>query len=142
MEDAAVRAVPCALECAWLPCVGVAFTGHPRPLPKTKYLPRYRSVRYHPTSQTIYNSYLDQDFNTIRRCLGILGRNASTSIIDTSLYGDITIELTLAPAGLLMLSPPVGTLATLHQRQIQRLIYLLQAVQVQQQLQPLELVIL
>ena len=44
--------------------------------------------------------------------VGILGGNASTSIIDTSLYGDIVIEITLAPAGVLMLSPPVGTLAT------------------------------
>ena len=26
LEDAAVRAVPCALEGAWLPCVGIAFT--------------------------------------------------------------------------------------------------------------------
>ena len=40
MEDAAVRAVSCALEDDWLPCVGVAFTGHPRPLPKTKHMPR------------------------------------------------------------------------------------------------------
>ena len=48
MEDAAVSAVPCALVGAWLPCVGVAFTGRQRPLPKTKYLPRYRSVRCHP----------------------------------------------------------------------------------------------
>ena len=30
MEDAAVRAVPSALEGAWLPCAGVAFTGHPQ----------------------------------------------------------------------------------------------------------------
>ena len=51
LEDAAVRAVPCALEGAWLPCVGVAFTGHPRPLPKTKYLPRYSSVKCHPNTQ-------------------------------------------------------------------------------------------
>ena len=49
MEDAAVRAVPCALEGARLPCVGVAFTGHPRPLPKTKHLPRYCSVRCRPS---------------------------------------------------------------------------------------------
>ena len=51
LEDAAVRAVPCAFEGAWLPCVGVAFTGHPRPLPKTKvtkHLPRYCSVRCNP----------------------------------------------------------------------------------------------
>ena len=41
-----------------------------------------------------------------------LGGNASTSIIDTSLYGDIVIEITLAPAGVLMLSPAVSTLAT------------------------------
>ena len=43
-----VSAVPCALVSAWLPCVGVAFTGHPRQLPKTKHLPRYRSVRCNP----------------------------------------------------------------------------------------------
>jgi ABC-type multidrug transport system ATPase subunit len=36
---------------------------------------------------------------------GLLGPNASTTIIDTSLYGDITIEITLAPSDVLMLSP-------------------------------------
>jgi hypothetical protein len=35
------------------------------------------------------------------------------SIIDTSLYCDITIKLTLAPSDVLMLSNPIGTLATL-----------------------------
>ncbi len=50
--------------------------------------------------------------STIRKWLGILGGNANTLIIDTSLYGDITIEISLAPAGVLMLSPPVGTFAT------------------------------
>ena len=40
---------------AWLPCVGVAFTGHPRLLPKTKHLPRYRSVRCHPILLIIPN---------------------------------------------------------------------------------------
>jgi hypothetical protein len=64
------------------------------------------------TSQKVDNSHLDQDFYTIRQWLGILGGNSSTSIIDISLYGDITIEITLAPAGVLMLSSPVGTLAT------------------------------
>ena len=75
-------------------------------------LQRYAGFPVGCTSQTVDNSYLDQDVYTIRQWLGILGRNASTSIIDTSLYGDITIEITLAPAGVLMLSPPVGTLAT------------------------------
>ncbi len=64
------------------------------------------------TSQSVDNSFLDQDTCTIRQWLVIFGGNASTSIIDTSLYGDITIDITLAPAGVLMLSPPVGTLAT------------------------------
>ena len=64
------------------------------------------------TSDTTISSHLDQDVYTIRQWLGILGRNASTSIIDTSLYGDITIELTLAPSDCLILSAPVGTLAT------------------------------
>ena len=50
------------------------------------------------------NSFADQDNYTIRQWLGILGGNASTSIIDTSLYGDITIEITLAPSDCLMLS--------------------------------------
>jgi hypothetical protein len=62
------------------------------------------------TSQSVDNSSLDQDSYTIRQWLGILGGNASTSIMDTSLYGDITIEITLAPAGVLILSPPVGAL--------------------------------
>ena len=38
------------------------------------------------------------------------GGNASTSIIDTSLYGDITIEITLAPSDVLMLSPTTPAL--------------------------------
>ena len=75
-------------------------------------LQRYAGFPVGCTSQTVDNSYLDQDVYTIRQWLGILGGNASTSIIDTSLYGDITIEITLAPAGVLMLSPPLGTLAT------------------------------
>ena len=58
------------------------------------------------------NAWADADSYTIRQWLGILGGNASTSIIDTSLYGDITIEITLAPSDCLMLSAPVGTLAT------------------------------
>ena len=53
---------------------------------------------------------MDQDWYTIRQWLGILGGNGSTSIIDTSLYGQVDIEINLAPAGILMLSPPVGTL--------------------------------
>ena len=62
---------------------------------------------------SINNTHLDQDNYTIRQWLGILGGNASTSIIDTSLYGDITIELTLAPCDCLMLSPvPVLTAFT------------------------------
>ena len=50
------------------------------------------------------NGYQDQDDYTIRTWLGLLGPNASTTIIDTSLYGDITIEITLAPSDVLMLS--------------------------------------
>ena len=57
-------------------------------------------------------AFQDQDAYTIRQWLGILGPNASTTIIDTSLYGSVVVEITLAPAGVLMLSPPVGTLAT------------------------------
>ena len=48
------------------------------------------------SDQTVDNSHLDQDLYTIRQWLGILGGNASTSIIDTSLYGDISIEITLS----------------------------------------------
>jgi hypothetical protein len=55
---------------------------------------------------------LDRDNYTIRQWLGILGGNASTSIIDTSLYGDITIEITLAPSDVLMLSPATPALTS------------------------------
>jgi len=71
-------------------------------------LQAYRGFPVGCTAQSGDNSHLDQDFYTIRQWLGILGGNASTSIIDTSLYGDVVIELTLAPAGVLMLSPPLG----------------------------------
>ena len=86
------------------------------PSNKTTYnngqLQRYAGFPVGCTSQSVDGSFRDEDSYTIRQWLGILGGNASTSIIDTSLYGDITIEITLAPAGVLMLSPPVGTLAT------------------------------
>ena len=58
------------------------------------------------------NGHLDQDNYTIRQWLGILGGNASTSIIDTSLYGDITIEITLTAGDALMLSPVTPTLTS------------------------------
>ncbi|MEI6628856.1 MAG: hypothetical protein WCN27_05600, partial [Alphaproteobacteria bacterium] len=74
---------------------------------------RYSGYPQGCTTDTSTNAYLDQDNYTIRQWLGILGGNASTSIIDTSLYGDITIEITLAPSDVLMLSSPIGTLATL-----------------------------
>ena len=63
-------------------------------------------------SDTVSNGFADQDNYTIRQWLGILGGNASTSIIDTSLYGDITIEITLAPSDVLILSPVTPTLTT------------------------------
>jgi hypothetical protein len=59
------------------------------------------------------SSYADQDTYTIGQWLGILGGNASTSIIDTSLYCDIMIEISLSSSDVLMLSNPVGTLTTL-----------------------------
>jgi hypothetical protein len=64
------------------------------------------------TSQSTGNSHLDQDIYIIRNWLGILGGNASTQIIDTRLYGSIVAEITLDQAGILMLSPPVGTLTS------------------------------
>lgn len=63
-------------------------------------------------TDTTSNGFADQDNYTIRQWLGILGGNASTNIIDTSLYGDITIEITLAPSDVLMLSAAPPTLAT------------------------------
>ena len=85
-----------------------------------------------PSNKTIYNNgqmnryagfpigctsdanggHLDQDNYTVRTWLGLLGPNASTTIIDTSLYGDITIEITLAPSDVLMLSPVTPTLTS------------------------------
>ena len=73
---------------------------------------RYAGYPLGNTSDTTSNSFADQDTYTIRQWLGILGGNASTSIIDTSLYGDITIEITLAPSDVLMLSPATPTLTT------------------------------
>ena len=73
---------------------------------------RYAGYPLGCTSDTTSNGYADQDYYTIRQWLGILGGNASTSIIDTSLYGDITIEITLAPSDVLMLSPLTPTLTS------------------------------
>ena len=71
---------------------------------------RYAGFPLGNTSDTTSRSFADQDTYTIRQWLGILGGNASTSIIDTSLYGDITIEITLAPSDVLMLSPTTPAL--------------------------------
>ena len=73
---------------------------------------RYAGYPLGCTSDTTSNGFADQDNYTIRQWLGILGGNASTSIIDTSLYGDITIEITLAPSDVLMLSATTPTLTT------------------------------
>ena len=48
-------------------------------------LQRYAGFPVGCTSQSVDNSFQDQDWYTIRQWLGILGGNASTSIIDTSL---------------------------------------------------------
>jgi hypothetical protein len=56
--------------------------------------------------------HLDQDNYTVRTWLGLLGPKASTTIIDTSLYGDITIEIALAASDVLMLSPALETLTS------------------------------
>ena len=63
---------------------------------------RYAGFPLGCTSDTV--GVKDQENLCIRQWLGILGGNASTSIIDTSLYGDITIEITLATSEILMLS--------------------------------------
>jgi hypothetical protein len=53
----------------------------------------------------------DQDDYTIRNWIGFF--QGSTSIIDTSMFGQIDIEITLAPAGVLMLgkAPDSSTIA-------------------------------
>jgi hypothetical protein len=58
------------------------------------------------------NEHLDQDNHTVSTWLGLLGPNAITTIIDTSLNGDMTIEIALAPSDVLMLSPTTPTLTT------------------------------
>ena len=73
---------------------------------------RYAGYPHGNTNDTVGNSAWDQDYYTIRQWLGFLGGNTSTTIIDTSLYGDITIEITLAPSDVLMLSNPTGTLTS------------------------------
>ena len=45
----------------------------------------------------------DEDQYSVRNWLGLLGPNASTTILDTSMLGEVTIEITLAPSGVLML---------------------------------------
>ncbi len=48
----------------------------------------------------------DQDDYTIRNWLGFF--QGSTSIIDTSMFGPIVLEITLAPSGVLGLGAPTG----------------------------------
>ena len=73
-------------------------------------LNRYAGFPLGNSGDTTYNGFADQDNYSVRTWLGLLGPNASTTIIDTSLYGDITIEITLAPSDVLMLSPTTPTL--------------------------------
>lgn len=73
---------------------------------------RYAGFPLGVSNDTTLKSFADQDNYTIRQWLGILGGNASTSIIDTSLYGDITIEITLAPSDVLILSPTTPALTS------------------------------
>ena len=54
---------------------------------------RYAGFPLGNKDDTTYNSFADQDNYTIRQWLGILGGNASTSIIDTSLYGKMMLPL-------------------------------------------------
>ena len=54
---------------------------------------RYAGFPLGNTSDTTSNGWADQDNYTIRQWLGILGGNASTSIIDTSLYGKMILPL-------------------------------------------------
>lgn len=61
------------------------------------------------TGETVGNTFKDKTEMSVRSWLGILGGNTSTSIIDTSLYGDITIEITLSPESCLILGGNVGT---------------------------------
>ena len=67
------------------------------PSNKTTYnngqLQRYAGFPVGCTSQSVDNSFQDQDWYSIRQWLGILGGNASTSIIDTSLYGKVILPL-------------------------------------------------
>jgi hypothetical protein len=56
-------------------------------------LQRYAGFPVGCTDQSTDNSFQDQDLYTIRQWLGILGGNASTSIIDTSLYGKVILPL-------------------------------------------------
>ena len=58
----------------------------------------YRGFPAGNTIDIVMNSWADCDYKTIRQWLGILGGNTSTTITDTSLYGDITFEITLAPS--------------------------------------------
>jgi hypothetical protein len=73
---------------------------------------RYAGFPLGCTNESNSGGHTDQDNYTVRTWLGLLGPNASTTIIDTSLYGDITIEISLAPSDVLMLSPAVGTLTS------------------------------
>ena len=67
------------------------------PSNKTTYnngqLQRYAGFPVGCTSQSVDGSFRDEDSYTIRQWLGILGGNASTSIIDTSLYGKVILPL-------------------------------------------------
>jgi hypothetical protein len=71
------------------------------------------------------NSANDQDDYTISNWLGFF--QCSTSIIDTSMFGPVVIEISLAPAGVLTQSYPilVKIHIALHQKLQQNIVYLI-----------------
>ena len=62
----------------------------------------YSMAKYDPLNDVNNDILRDRQEYCVRSWLSLLGGNASTNIIDTQMFGVITIELVLAPASILM----------------------------------------
>ena len=62
----------------------------------------YSFAKYDPINDANNDVLRDRQEYCVRSWLSLLGGNASTNIIDTQMFGVITIEMVLAPASILM----------------------------------------
>ena len=90
-------------KCAWINGVNIPRRGYPIGLWNANDIN---------TDDKFDASARDADNYTIRNWLGLLSGGASTNVIHTDMYGDITIEISLDTASILMLGASTAAAAT------------------------------